>query len=253
MKTTMVISTIGCPFIHDCLATLKYPPDQVLVVIDVTGRTCADLPQPLPEFEAELKAKFPFVTTLRAEPSDNWAVMNGCYNLGILGSRNEYIMFTHDDLSYPDFDYFGAISPILDELEAADRKIDGKEVVGVLFPDWEVTHQVHFPAFPDKLALCQSFSPVTHVISRRAMLAMGGFDEVEGIWYDQQAEEEIRRRNWWSIHLPTPPIHHVSNRTYKVNNWGNRWAANPKWGNTPENFKRVYGCEASRNWHDYVP
>ncbi len=247
---SLIISSIGAPFLLDSLQSLRLPPSEVVVVIDSVGRAASDLHVtfPLEILKAELAERFPWVTLHQTHPMTPWGVMNQCYNEGLAMTTNPFVMCTHDDITYMDYDYFGEVSPILHELERRSSYVDGRKVIGVVLPEWEVLNQVPWPEYPNGMwALTQASTPVSHIVHRWAIQEFGGFDEEFGVWYDAQLEAEIARRNWWSIILPTPRIRHLSNRTYRVNDWGNRFAANPKWANHPDNFIRKYGYAHARD------
>jgi hypothetical protein len=240
---SLVISTIGCPFLFDSLATLRYPPDDIIVVLDLVGRKSSTLDQdyPLPQLERDLRERYPAVRLLYNNPSGPWAVMNQCYNIGWRNARHPYVWFTHDDIEYPDYDFPSALRPVLEAIEA-DRDILGKRIVGLVLPEHEILNEVNVPDYPvGTWGIAQCISPVSQVVSVEAMREMGGFDEVDGVWYDGQLQAETHIRDWWYVLLPTPLIRHMSNRTYRVNNWGAHWKANPVWGNYTKNFEKRYG------------
>jgi hypothetical protein len=234
---TIVISTIGAPFLLDSLATLRSQPDELFVVVDMEGRRRSPLGAVEP-FEQQVLAAFPRVRMMRNE-SKPWAVMNGCYNLGWQMARNPFVLFTHDDMEYADYDYVNWLTPLLRKLYAAGERIEGRRVVGFVLPEYEVVNNVLVPTYPIGATLfSQCVSPVSTIVSTRAMAELGGFD-TDGVWYDGHLEAELHLRNWWLLHVPTPPMQHTSNRTYRMNNWGNNWAESP-WGNYAQNFLRKY-------------
>lgn len=240
---SLVISTIGCPFLLDSLASLTYPPDDVLVVVDMIGRQASTLERdyPLDHLGRDLNKHHPGVRLLFNQPEGPWAVMNGCYNLGARAARNPFVWFTHDDIEYPDFDFPRVLKPVLSRL-AAEPLVKGRRVVGLVLQEHEVLNGVNWPDYPvGTWGLGQCVSPVSQIVSVAALEEMGGFDEKDGIWYDGHLEMETRLRDWWYLLLPTPLIRHTSNRTYQANNWGDRWAANPIWGHYEKNFVRRYG------------
>jgi len=260
---SLIISTIGSPFINDTLRTMeKFPPKEVIVVVDVLGRSVSNLESvyPLAKMEADLAASpvKPRVVYYHPTPSA-WAVMNGCYNLGAKHATRDYYLFTHDDVLFnPDFDYPSAISKVLRNVEADGRQVMGKNIKGICIPEYEILNQVVVPMYGSgpgsrsgsgkDWCLCQVYSPVSHIIHKSVLEELGGFDEDFGIWYDGQMQIESFQRDWWYIHLPTPLLTHESVKTYRINNWGNNWSVNPKWGEFPTNFARKYpGITWERN------
>jgi hypothetical protein len=238
---SVIISTIGCPFLLDSLDSMKHPFGQVLVVLDKVGRACSTLDEvyPLPVLEEELAKRGVDLVYYDAAPG-TWAVQNGCYNVGARHAIYDWLLFTHDDVTWHPFDYEGALRPALEKI--ASEGILGRLVPGVIIPEYEVANQVLVPTFPvGTTALTQAVSPVSQVLSRAAYEAIGGFDEEFGIWYDGQLEHETILRDWWWLHLPLPPLTHESNKTYRVNNWGKAWEPNPKWGHHTRNFEAKYG------------
>lgn len=245
MKVTAVMSTIGAPFALDALASLP-PFDEVLVVVDMVGRSCSALDRefPLDEFvRAAHGIRHLTVGFLQYAPAPGaWAVHNGSYNVGTRAAKNDWLVYTHDDTSWPAHDFVGVLGRALSWAEARGRLADGRPIVGAILPIWEVEAGCLVPEFSlDRPALCQCVSPVSQVLHRSAWAAIGGFDEEFGVWYDGQLEQEARLRDWRFVYLPTPPVRHQSNRTYKINNWGNAWAPNPKWANYQQNFERKFG------------
>lgn len=252
---SLVISTIGCPFLLDSLASMDYPPDDVIVVLDTIGRRSSTLDKdyPIERLEEDLNAHFPEVRLLYTDPDEPWAVMNQCYNIGWQEALNPFVLFTHDDIEWPDFDFPTALKPVLQRLHV-DPYIEGEYVAGLVLPEFEIANGVQVPAYPHgTTGLAQCVSPVSQIVSIDALEEMGGFDEKEGIWYDGQLQAEMRIRDWWFLLLPTPMLRHQSNRTYLANNWGARWAANPIWGNFQDNFQRKYGEEWFREIHSLSP
>jgi hypothetical protein len=252
---TVVVSTIGAPFLLDSLQSLRYWPPDLVVVIDVVGRACSDLDEtfPLDVLLAELDERFPKAHVVWTDGSAPWAVMNGCYNLGVMHARHPWIMCTHDDVSFADYDYWGQLAPVLGEIERLDFRVDDYKVIGAVLPEWEVVNRVRVPTVPEgHWGLTQLTTPVSHVIHRGALDVFGWFDTEFGVWYDAQLEAEIVRHNWWSVHLPTPPLRHLSNRTYRTNNWANRFAPDPKWADHPANFVRKYGYAHERRTTDVL-
>lgn len=246
---SLVISTIGCPFLLDSLSSLVYPPDDIIVVVDMVGRRAAprlETEWPLANLETDIGDAWPDVRIMYNEPSGPWAVMNQCYNIGWKAAFNPFVWFTHDDIEYPDFDFPTALRPTLSRMHHGESA--GRRVVGLVLPEYEVTHRVTVPNHPrGSVGLTQFVSPVSQVVSVQAMREMGGFDETDGIWYDGQLEAESGLRDWWYLLMDTPAIRHTSNRTYVVNNWGDRWKANPIWGNYAANFAKRYGSEWTRD------
>jgi len=241
---SLVISTIGCPFLLDSLASLSHPPDDIIVVVDVIGRRASTLESeyPLARLRQELAERWPALRVLLYDPPpQTWAVHNGCYNVGWKAARRPYVWFTHDDVTYPAFNYPRALNPVLRAIAAAGGVIDGRTVAGVVVPEYETVNGVTVPDYPDgSRGLTQCISPVSQIVSVAAMRKLGGFDEA-GIWYDGHLQAETFVRDWWYLLLPTPKVRHESNRTYRVNNWGNHWGANPVWGTYQDNFHRRYG------------
>lgn len=240
---SLVISTIGAPFLLDSLATLTYPPDDVIVVLDVIGRKASNLDKeyPLERLSADLRERFPNVLMIYNDPAGPWGVMNQCYNIGWRHARHPFVWFTHDDIEWPAYDFPTALRPVLEAIWA-DGTVQGRRCVGLVLPEREVINKVNVPDYPiGTWGLAQCVSPVSQVISVEALQEMGGFDEVEGVWYDGQLQAETHIRDWWYVLLPTPLLRHESNRTYKVNNWGNHWRANPVWGNYSANYEKRYG------------
>lgn len=252
---SLVISTIGCPFLLDSLATLKYPPDDVIVVLDTIGRRSStlDADYPIARLASDLAEKYPNVRLLFNEPSGPWAVMNQCYNIGWKAARHPFVWFTHDDIEWPDFDFPTALRPVLEQVQA-EPQVLGKRCVGLVLPEHEVLNQVNVPDYPEGTwALAQCVSPVSQVVSVAALQEMGGFDEVHGVWYDGMLQAETHIRDWWYVLLPTPLLRHTSNRTYRANNWGNHWKANPIWGSYTKNYERRYGEEWRRSIVSLLP
>jgi hypothetical protein len=244
-----VISTIGCPFLLDSLATLRHPPDDVIVVLDVIGRRSSTLDRdyPLPQLSADLEKLYPSVRLLFNNPTGPWAVMNQCYNIGWRAARHPFVWFTHDDIEYPDFDFPTFLGPVLRVVER-ERVIGGKRIVGLVLPEYEVANRVSVPSHPrGATGLTQFVSPVSQIVAVDTMHELGGFDETDGIWYDGQLEVESSLRGWWYLLMDTPELRHMSNRTYLANNWGDRWAANPVWGEYSRNFRRRYGTDWQRD------
>lgn len=249
---SLIISTIGAPFLLDSLQSLRCPPAETLIILDSVGRASSDLNVtfPLEILKYELAERFPWAQLHATHPLDPWGVMNQCYNVGCHLSTQPFVMCTHDDITYADFDYFGEITPVLRELERREFDVDGRRTLGVVLPEWEVLNQVLVPKVPEGTwCLTQATTPVSHVILKEALAQFGGFDEHFGVWYDAQLEAEINRRNWWSVLLPTPKIRHTSNRTYRTNNWGDSFSANPKWADHPNNFIKKYGYAHVRDLH----
>lgn len=248
---SVVISTIGAKFLFDTLRSLEpFPPDEVIVVLDRVGRSCSSLDSayPLHHLERDLRHYRIPVTLKLYEPEEQWAVMNGCYNVGWRAAKNPYVLFTHDDVLFPAYDFPATLTKVLTALETHNGVINGREVKGVVLPEWEIPAQAVVPTGTGKdWKLCQCVSPVSQIVSVAAMEALGGFDEADGVWYDGQLQAETFLRNWWFIHLPTPLLEHVSNRTYRLNDWGQRWAPNPIWGNYQQNFENRYGFFFERN------
>lgn len=245
-----IVSTIGCSFLLDSLDSMRQPFSEIIVVLDKVGRSCAD-PAVLPSLsllEESLARRHVKLVYYDAVPG-TWAVQNGCYNVGARHAKYDWILFTHDDVTWQDFDYelYLASSAHLHELGSymwRGTTWRGKRVPGIILPEYEAANQVLVPTFPEGTrALTQAVSPVSQIIHRQAYEAIGGFDEEYGIWYDGQLEHETVLRDWWWLHVPTPVLRHESNRTYRTNNWGNRWTPNPKWGHHAENFERKYGVK----------
>lgn len=240
---TLVMSTIGCPFLLDALASIRQPPDETLIVLDMIGRQSSDLGEtfPLPALELALE-QFPWARLVPYYPQPHeWAVQNGCYNVGWRAARNPWVCITHDDVTWNDFDYFGTVAPMLEALRRDDQ-VNGRRCTGIVLPEYEVANDTLWPKFaPGVPVLTQCVSPVSQIISTSALEEMGGFDEVEGVWYDAHLQAEFQLRDWWAVHLPTPLLKHQSNRTYRANNWGGGgFAANPKWNQFDVNFQRMY-------------
>lgn len=239
---TAIVSTIGCEFALEALDSLPRL-DEALVVVDMVGRASSELEgrYPLARFEADVAARGARLVRYEAAPG-TWAVHNGSYNAGIREARNDWVVITHDDAVWPAFDFGGALRKTISWIDAKRTTPEGSPIVGVILREWEAQHEVMVPSFElDRPALCQCVAPVSQVIKKEWVAAIGGFDEEYGVWYDGQLEHESLLRGWWYVYLPTPPLVHQSNRTYRENNWGNSWAANPKWGRHPENFQRKYG------------
>lgn len=215
--------------------------EQVIVVLDRVGRSCSTLDAEYPI--EQLVADFGTLAQLHFydAPSGRWAVQNGCYNEGARIATADWLLFTHDDVIWPDHNYVSAIDEHLEAIIRFGGRSE-ERVVGLILPEWEVANQVAVPAFETTAPiLTQVVSPVSQVLARSAFEEMGGFDETYGIWYDGQLEHETLLREWWYVSVPVPRLQHTSNRTYQVNNWGNAWAPNPKWGRHAENFARKYG------------
>ena len=239
---SLVISTIGCPFLLDSLATISHMPDDVIVVVDMIGRKSSTLDKeyPLDSLGRDLHARFPNVRLMFNQPTGPWGVMNQCYNIGWRAAKNPFVLFTHDDIEWPAFDFPSALRPVLEALHA-DRTVDGRRVMGLVLPEYEILNAVNVPDYPEGTwGLAQCVSPVSQVVSVEALAEMGGFDEVDGVWYDGQLQAETHIRNWWFVLLPTPRIRHMSNRTYRANNWGNHWKGTP-WGDYTKNYEKRYG------------
>lgn len=255
---TIIIATIGSPFLNEALKTMEnFPPAELIIVLDVLGRETSNLDTiyPLAQLEADL-AKSPCKPKLlyyKPEPSQ-WGVMNGCYNFGAKEAKYDYIMFTHDDILFDNsYDYHTAIGKVLKNIEADNRVILGKDIRGICIPEYEILNKVIVPMNGNESGsgkdwcLCQVYSPVSHILHKSCLADIGGFDEEFGIWYDGQMQIESFQRNWWYIHLPTPLLQHESVKTYRMNNWGERWKNNPKWLYYPDNFRRKYNTEWERN------
>lgn len=253
---SLVISTIGCPFLLDSLASLQYPPDDVIVVLDVIGRRASTLDRdyPLERLSTDLAERFPKVLLIYNDPGPKpWGVMNQCYNIGWRHARHPFVWFTHDDIEWPAFDFPTALNPVLRQLTKTPA-VNGKRVVGLVLPEHEVLNRVNVPDYPEGTwGLAQCVSPVSQVIAVEALKEMGGFDEVHGVWYDGQLQAETHIRDWWFVLLPTPLLRHTSNRTYRANDWGNHWSANPIWGNYQQNYEKRYGAEWRRAITSLLP
>lgn len=227
---TLIISTIGAPFILDAIKTLeKFPPSEVIVVLDKTGRSTTDLDQtyPIDQLESDL-AKSPVNPKLviHNPTPEKWAVMNGCYNVGWKLAKNSYVCFTHDDAFWADYDFPKQLNRIIQNIETNNCMIQGKRVMGIVLPSWEILNKVIVPMHGlesgtgKDWCLCQVYSPIFHILNKKILEELGGFDEDYGIWYDGQMQIESFQRDWWYIHLPTPICSHESIKTYKVNSWG---------------------------------
>lgn len=256
-----VVSTIGAPFLLDCLRTL---PDlgETIVVVDRAGRSLSslDVEYPLEKLEADVaRLSNPPQLAIYDPKPGAWAVQNGCYNFGARLALHPFLLFTHDDVEWPAYDFRHALRRTTQWIDHWCRRRfwapEGGDIVGAILPEWEVANEVRVPAFDlGREVVCQAVSPVSQVLSRAAFDAMGGFDEDYGVWYDGQLEHETRIRNWWYVCLPTPTLRHQSNRTYRLNNWGNSWSPNPKWGRYQENFERKYGTPpAGRKLSEFDP
>ncbi len=247
---TLIVSTIGAPFLIDSLRSLRWHPSQTVIVLDTVGRSASALDEvyPLDALKAALDRYYPCGQLVETDPAHPWSMMNHCYNVGVSLATNPYVMCTHDDMEYTDYPYFYAVQPLLEKVQAAGGVVDGRRVVGAVFPEWEVLNQALVPNYPEgTFGLVQSVSPVSQVVERQAILDFGGFDEEFGVWYDAQLQAETHLRDWWVFHVPAPPMRHTSNRTYRLNNWGNGFEFNPKWGSHPDNFVRKYGVPFTRN------
>jgi hypothetical protein len=252
---SLVISTIGCPFLLDSLATLTHPPDEVIAVLDVQGRAASTLDReyPLERLQDDLRERFPAVTLSLSYPGSSWGVMNQCYNQGAALASNPFVLFTHDDVEWPAYDFPKALAPVLLAIQQ-EPTVLGRRCVGLVLPEYEVLNQVAVPDYPPETwGLAQCVSPVSQVLSVEALREMGGFDEVGGVWYDGQLQAESHIRDWWYVLLPTPYLLHTSNRTYRANNWGDRWKANPVWGNYTQNFEKRYGYAHRRALQSLQP
>jgi hypothetical protein len=233
-----VMSTIGGRFVLDALDSMPMF-SECLVVVDMVGRAASDLETtyPLGDLERDVVARGAQVVRYEPAPAQ-WAVHNGSYNLGARLAKHPWILFAHDDVTWPNKHHvvLEATIPRVAELSHTY----GRRIVGIEFPCWE-QNAVMVPEFPTgTLALTQGMQPAAFLLEKAALEEIGGFDEA-GVWYDGQLEHEMILRNWWWLHLPLPPVHHQSNRTYQINNWGGGWKANPVWASHPENFQRKYG------------
>lgn len=244
MKASVVVSSIGAPFAITNLDSMCRW-DEVIVVIDMQGRSASALEQtyPLTAFEDDVRARGAVPVRYESEPRA-WAVMNGCFNVGARAVRNDWVLFTHDDVTWMPYDYAKAVGHTVDWILARSCIAPtGQEIVGLDLPVWEVQHEVLVPTFPpdSPALLTQCVAPVGQVLRRAKLEEMGHFDEHFGVWYDGHLQREVHVRNWWFVHIPTPPALHQSNSSYKLNKWGNSWSANPKWGMYTENYQTMYG------------
>lgn len=242
-----VVSTIGAPFAVQHLQTFPFL-GELIVVIDKVGRAASKLDEayPLEQFREDVLRVQPLTRFVTYDPPPGkWAVQNGCYNWGIAAAKYDWVLCTHDDVSWPSastFSYWHVTQRAIHWIENEHWPREPRTTVGFILPEFEVTNKVQVPTFSSPHpVLCQAVSPVSQVIHRTAWQAMGRFDEEYGVWYDGQLEKESELRGWWYVYLPTPSLLHQSNATYRVNNWGNRWKANPIWNNYAANFKRKYG------------
>jgi hypothetical protein len=153
---------------------------------------------------------------------------------------------------YPSYNLWGHVTHILRQLEQLEWYYD-KPLAGVVLPTWEVAANVPWPPATNLMGLTQVVGPVSTIVRREFLDSIGGFDELHGIWYDGQLQEELAQRAQWLFVAPTLHLVHESNRTYRRNDWGNRWAANPKWGHYQENFKRRYGKEPPDRTNTFIP
>ncbi len=243
---TTVVSTIGAPFAVEHIKTIPQDLGEIIVVVDMIGRSVAkDLEKkyPLQQFADELVAAVPGVVIKQYQPEPKlWAVQNGCYNLGIRDAVYPWVLCTHDDVKWvPGYPYAERLRGALHWL-MHQRVYAPLNVAGFVLPEWELENKVLVPQdAPDHPAWCQVVSPVSHILHRTVWEQLGGFDEEYGVWYDGQLEAETEARGWEYVYLPVAPLTHQSNATYRVNNWGARWKANPKWGEYARNYKRKYG------------
>jgi hypothetical protein len=243
---SVIVSTIGAPFAAEHLCTIPRDLGEVIVVIDMVGRAAApqlERTYPLAQFYRDVDKAVPGASIVQYAPAPGkWAVQNGCYNVGVRAAQYPWFLCTHDDVKWNTaYPYAERMRAVLHWL-MHQRVYAPLDVAGFVLPEWETVNRVMVPEdAPPHPAWCQVVSPVSHILHRHVWDTLGGFDEVFGVWYDGQLEAETPRHNWKYLYLPVAPLRHQANMTYRVNNWGNRWKANPIWNHYARNYERKYG------------
>jgi hypothetical protein len=266
MNISVIMPTVGGEHIYQCLDSMKYPPNDVVIVVDMIARGAANL-QPIEEFEATLKNKYSFITkVVRNENFHDYQNLNQNFNIGFKNAANKYFFITHDDVIYQDFDYFGKLSKVLDILESDGCIIHGKKVWGTTMPVFQSWSECpEGKIFPDKdwqnqYVLSRGPSPIAAAINKNIfngeanLLKDGGFDVQEGLWYDVIIAREMFKHDWWVMYLPFPPVRHLMSQGFKISD-GAGIKLCPRILKHAENHERVYPSEFETEFqkHLHVP
>jgi glycosyltransferase involved in cell wall biosynthesis len=236
---TLIIPTIGIPELFDALrsvAAKTVRPEQVVVVIDDKGRSLSALPGSLAELEAQIQAVLP-CEVLHNTHTDDWQMNNQTFNIGIAHARHEYVYVTHDDVTYPDGEYFQQVADAVLAMKAAAPP---KRVAGCVFPAFHTEIAVTAPNFGAS-GLTQYYSAVSSLLSVAFWEEVGRFDVRHGIWWDAQMQGEFWKRDCWMYYAPLPPVTHLMNRALRATGHSHGWTKAPLWHDCAGAYERVYG------------
>jgi hypothetical protein len=253
MKTasfTLVIPTIGISELFDELksvASKDVIPDQVIVVIDLKGRSLSPLEGTIEELEQRILETLPYCEILHNAHDEDWQMNNQTFNIGIEHARHDYVYVTHDDVVYPDDPlYFEKVGLSIETI----KKGLPKRVVGSVFPACHEEIQVTSPS-QEAEGLIQYYSAVSSLLSVDYWREVGKFDLTHGIWWDAQIQGELWKNDCWMYYTPLQPVTHFMNRALRQTKHSHDWKKAPLWQACGKAFERVYGgsSELWENWY----
>lgn len=244
MEISAVISGVSSPFLFDCLNSMKNPPHQIIAAIDRVAQTLLPPDQKIrcDLTETEVRTKFPSVQIVENNNFENWNTINQTYNTGLRHVTNKYAMILHDDVLFdPNFDYTTTFCNAIDYIESNNGVIQGKKVVGLVYQTYEKPIDAITCNIPPQVALVKEGSATGSIYSMDFIKEIGWLDEEYGVWFDVHLNEEVHRRDYWTLYVPVPPLTHLMSGTLKMTNWIGGWSASPKWATFSQNFVNKYG------------
>lgn len=236
---SLIVPTIGIPELFIMLASVAnkaVQPDQVIVVIDVKGRSLSSLTGSIEELEASIKTILPTAEILH-NTEDNWQMNNQTFNIGISHARNPYVFVTHDDVVFPSADYFQKVHEAIAEIALLDPKY---RVVGAVFPAYHENGGHTSPLFERDQAVCQTYSAVASLLNKNFWEEIGRFDEEIGIWWDVQMQGELIKHDVYMYYKKLTPILHRGGRALAANKCGQGWTHAPLWSNSGNKYQEHY-------------
>lgn len=235
----LIIPTIGIPELFealDSIAKKKVQPDQVIIIIDDKGRALSPLSGSLEELEAEIRKHLPEAEILHNTHDEDWQMNNQTFNIGIEHARHDYVYVTHDDVIYPDCEYFEMVGATIEKL---GQKFS-KRVVGAVFPALHTEINITAPNFGE-IGLTPYYSAVSSLLSVDFWRECGKFDVTHGIWWDAQMQGEFWRQDCWMYYEPIPPVLHYMNRALRANGHAQGWTKAPLWQDCASAYEKVFG------------
>ncbi len=236
---SQAITGIGIPCLGDCLDTLFRNPlaDEVFFACDDTGR-----------FYCEEKSDLLCLTVhdvrqVNLPFAQDWRPCNGIANFAMRVAKHDWVMLSHEDTLWPQFDYADHIRAALLWLSAKGFVVDGKRVVGIEFGMFEARGgaEREQPLFDRAHGLTDWLVAHTAVFSKAAWEEMGGVSETDGIWWNHEAQEEIDRRDWRLLYLRWPAPLHLGARSLAGSGYCKGWTLAKRWEDSDGNFLRKYG------------